>query len=233
MSDYLILSRDSETQNSINHSKKFIFFIPIIILFLIVTAVFLFVNASPSEDIKNFQLKLQGSVSKEFFNKTIDCGKSFLSSNVDDTDSFDCLIEVAESCGYAKMYTSNEVNFLGIIVSSTEYIELKGEENEKCIFYQRMEDNGNKLSFDTKELMLRKGISQEEINKKEEEFNDAALETIGMFYTCKFDREELVLMLKRWKQGIFNGGVHCDFIDENYICEFTGDFENAECVGYN
>jgi len=78
--------------------------------------------------------------------------------------------------------------------------------------------------------MLDEGATQEEIEQAEQEANESVQETVGLKLTCKFENDDLTAMLTRWKQGTFDSGASCTLINQEFVCEYSGDFEDAECI---
>jgi len=146
--------------------------------------------------------------------QTIDCG----------TD-FNCFIEASENCGLAQLYWTYSADIFNMISTSTTFIELRGIESNKCIYYQKTESNSVRYSDELVQQLLNGGATQGEIDQAEQEANESAQNTVGTGLVCSFDINDLTLMLERWKDGNITSGFHCD----GYECVATGDFEYAEC----
>ena len=102
-----------------------------------------------------------------------------------------------------------------MLSTSTAYMELKGMESNKCIYYQRTENNSVEFTDELIQQMLDGGATQEEIDQQEQTANDSAQQTVGLEKTCKFNQEDLTNMLNNWKEGSFS----------------TEDWDVAECEG--
>ncbi|MDO8509158.1 MAG: hypothetical protein Q7S27_05750 [Nanoarchaeota archaeon] len=180
----------------------------------------------------------QQSCTKE----TRDCGSNIQSQEtlevvdgvfVGNQPNFDCFIKASENCLPSKFLNTITADFLGVLSTTTTYIELKGADYTdpygRCIYYQRVESNSVELSHELKQQMLNGGATQEEIEQQQQISNKSAQETVGIASTCKFETDNLNSILNRWKQGIYKGGLSCSMINGEYVCEALGDFENAEC----
>ncbi|GAG35573.1 unnamed protein product, partial [marine sediment metagenome] len=72
--------------------------------------------------------------------QVIDCGSNVLSlETVGNMPNFDCFIEASENCYPATLLNTLTIEFFGMVTSSTTFMELKGIELGKCIYYQRVE----------------------------------------------------------------------------------------------
>ncbi len=142
---------------------------------------------------------------------------SFISANsvADCGTDFDCFINASLNCSLANVnYTSNN-NLEGIIFTSTTLMELKGIQETKCVYYQKTESNSAEFSNESVQELLDANLTQENINQQKQIINESAQEIVGLEKICKFNTENLIAMLQRWKQGNFS----------------TDDWDVAECVG--
>ncbi len=164
--------------------------------------------------------------------QTLNCGSNTLSQKTQGNQSnFDCFINASKNCNLAKLLNTVSMEIFGISSTSTTYMELKGIESDKCIYYQKTESNSVKFTNEIIQQMLNSGTTQEEINQQEKIANDSAQKIVGLGQTCKFENNNLKVMLERWKKGNFNGGISCNLnINGTSNCTYTGDFENAGCV---
>jgi hypothetical protein len=162
--------------------------------------------------------------------QTINCGSNTLSQGTQgDMPNFDCFIEASENCDPSKLLNTVTIEIFGILSTSITYMELKGMESGKCIYYQRTENNSIGFKDEVVQMMLDGGETQEEINQQEQTANEAVQVTVGLEQTCKFDSDNLTAILNRWKEGSFSDGASCNLVNGEFVCEYTGDFENAEC----
>lgn len=125
-------------------------------------------------------------------NKIIDC-----------ENNFDCFIEASKSCNQAKMTYITEVSAAGLIQSINLFLEIKGVEEDKCIFYMKIEKNDLKFSDETIQQMLAGGATQEQIQEQEQEMSKQADLYERRDVLCKFNTNDLTSMLNRWKTGDF------------------------------
>ncbi|MFN3302015.1 MAG: hypothetical protein ACK413_03255 [Patescibacteria group bacterium] len=141
----------------------------------------------------------------------IDCGTSI-----------DCFISASETCSPAKTVYTVTVDIFGVKLTTTLFLELKGEETGKCVFYLRTE----KI-----DLAFPSNVPQEVVNQQKAIYKKLE----GRDGTCKFNTSDLTAMLKRWKEGTFeSGNVSCQLTPEGNVnvCKTEGgDFGAAECQG--
>ena len=146
----------------------------------------------------------------------IDCGSNTQSQEtVGDQPNFNCFINASENCEPSKLLNTVSVEIFGMLSTSTTYVELRGVEAGKCIYYQRTESNSVEFTDMMVQQMLDSGATQEEIDQQEQTANDSAQQTVGLEKTCKFNTEDLTAMLNRWEEGSFS----------------TEDWNVAECEG--
>jgi hypothetical protein len=139
----------------------------------------------------------------------IDCGTSI-----------DCLISASKTCSPAKAINTVTFDIFGVKQTRTSFLEIKGKEAGKCIFYLRTE----KI-----DLAFPPSIPQEVINQQKAIYKKLE----GRDGTCKFNPGDLTAMLTRWKEGTFESGtVSCKLTPSGNICKTEGgDFGVAECKG--
>lgn len=139
----------------------------------------------------------------------IDCGASI-----------DCLISASKTCSPTKAISTATVDIFGVKQTTTSFLEIKGEEAGKCIFYLRTE----KI-----DLVFPSSIPQEVINQQKAIYKKLE----GRDGTCKFNPGDLTAMLTRWKEGTFQSGtVSCKLTSSGNVCKTEGgDFGMAECQG--
>jgi len=139
----------------------------------------------------------------------IDCGASI-----------DCLISASKTCSPAKAISTVTVDIFGVKQTTNSFLEIKGEEAGKCIFYLRTE----KI-----DLVFPSSTPQEVINQQKAIYKKLE----GRDGTCKFNPGDLTAMLTRWKEGNFQSGtVSCKLTPSGNVCKTEGgDFGVAECQG--
>jgi len=126
-----------------------------------------------------------------------------------------CLAEASKECKPSKATTSTTEEFMGVLVTSTSYLEIKGEEAGKCMLYVKAEDESVKLGDSLVVAALARGVSMEEIRSQEAEATGQARQAVGLGGTCAFSTAALTSMLSRWKAGAHS----------------PSDYESADCNG--
>jgi len=148
--------------------------------------------------------------------KIIDCGNNTQSQEtMGDQSNYDCFIDASKNCEPSKLLNTVSINIFGMLGTSITYMELKGIESGKCVYYQRIESNSVEFTEELVQQMLDNGTTQEEIDQREQTANDSAQQTVGLEKTCKFNTTDLTDMLNRWEEGNFS----------------TEDWAVAECKG--
>jgi hypothetical protein len=120
---------------------------------------------------------------------------------LDCKDSLDCLIGAAKNCNLAKMRDRISLKFGSWEADVLFSAEIKGKENEKCVFYVEAE----KLFSIKKE-----GMTEEEIEKETEKWQPYVE---GAKEICLFKNEDLVNWLQIVKEGILPSfeGAECKY----------------------
>ncbi|MFT4309714.1 MAG: hypothetical protein ACMXYL_04455 [Candidatus Woesearchaeota archaeon] len=126
----------------------------------------------------------------------VDCGRS---------DSVnECFMEAVDNCCPATIMTDIEIEIFGMTIYTETYRELKGMENDKCIFYERTDDISLDYSAEARQGMLDSGMTEEEIEAALIEQNQMARdEIIGEEGTCKYPVSDLKVRLNNERRGIF------------------------------
>jgi hypothetical protein len=140
----------------------------------------------------------------------IDCG---VSSNF---QKIDCFIDAAKTCSPAKIIDSYQFDFLGFSTYENSLFEIRGKENNKCLFYIKILNAKTQYSQQTIQQFLASGISMEEIKKQEAEALKMVKTGVGRDGICRVsDTKDIVSLFDKWKKG-----------------EFTAhDFDNFDCKG--
>ena len=145
----------------------------------------------------------------------INCGNNTQTQEtLGNQPNFDCFIDASENCELAKLLNTATVDVTGMITTATTYMELKGIESNKCIYYQRTESVSIEFTDVLVQQMLGSGYTQEQINQQEQTANNNVQQSVGLQQTCKFNQVDLTAMLNRWKVGNSS----------------TGDWSVAQCV---
>jgi hypothetical protein len=134
-------------------------------------------------------------VPKEKKTEILDCGTSI-----------DCFISAFITCTPAKVIHVATTDIFGIKQITKSFLEIKGKEKDKCVFYLRTEKID--LEFPT-------NTPQEIINKQKAVYKMFE----GRDGVCKFNLNDLTTILKKWKAGNL------------YFSTEGGDFAKAECKG--
>lgn len=131
-------------------------------------------------------------LSSEPIDKIIDCGTNL-----------DCFINASKECKPAKVIYIMNIPVLGI--SGTSYLEIQGIETSKCILYLRTEKKETIFPAgypqDTAEMMKR-------LNEKLE----------GKDGICKFEINDLVSVLEKWKEGSFSFSTETEGLEGAEEC---------------
>lgn len=154
--------------------------------------------------------------------QVVDCGS-------DD----ECFISQAESCSLAKQTQTTPLILFGVEQTNTNYYELRGLEEERCIFYIKIDHIEIKYTDELVQSLLDQNNTLEEIEQREARANARYDLAEGRDGTCSFKTTDLVEMLNRWKEGTFSGGASCSLAaDGSWDCTYSGDFEVAQdCQG--
>ena len=161
----------------------------------------------------------------------IDCGSVVTQEDSwDNPSNYDCFIAASQDCQLAELSSTMSIIF-GMAITATTNMQLKGLESDKCAYVQEVESYNVEFTDEYVQEMLDGGSTQEEIDQAEQEANDSAQDLVGVELTCKFEQDDLTAMLSRWKTGEFHGGTSCqlNFDGGEHDCEYTGDFEGAQC----
>jgi hypothetical protein len=135
---------------------------------------------------------------------------SFLSCEED----WDCFISAVENCTRANMTQEISIDFFGLVSYSRNLMELKGLENEKCVYYQRVLKANISYSQELIDILRGNNLTDVEIQQSEQEANLEAQKTIGLEQTCYFTAEDLISILQKLEQGNFS----------------SSDFDDGDCV---
>ncbi|MBW2981045.1 hypothetical protein KY360_06535 [Candidatus Woesearchaeota archaeon] len=136
-------------------------------------------------------------------------------ASIDCDLDIDCFITASENCERASVTNTSVVNLFGMLQETTNYLEIKGIELNKCVFYHRIVEMNVTFTEVFIQNMLDQGSTQEEIDQSLQQANDDADSLEGLDGTCRFDQADLTAMLNRWKEG-------------NYA---SSDYNVAECEG--
>lgn len=127
---------------------------------------------------------------------------------------FDCFIEKASTCNPVMGVFIAPVDMFGVLITTTSFVEIKGLEESKCVFYIRTEDVKMEYSEELIQQMLDGGLTEEEIEQQRQLAEEQA-QQVGLDDTCRFNTSDLEALLRRWQQGNFS----------------SEDYDVAECEG--
>jgi hypothetical protein len=114
---------------------------------------------------------------------------------------FDCMIEAADSCSPAKMTDAREESMQGMSVFMEMLLEIKGTEDEKCVFSATLKSTSITFEEGMKEMMRSMGATEEGIVDEEKRANEVAQEAVGEESICRATTENLKKLLINWRDG--------------------------------
>lgn len=117
---------------------------------------------------------------KEPINEITDCG-----------DDLSCFIEEAKNCNLAKTNYTATIKMFGIEYIVVLFFEIRGVESDKCLFYTRTEKIDFKFGNDLVQEMLDKGLTGQDIQQQEQEFNNLAKDQGKPIRACSSDTNDL------------------------------------------
>jgi len=135
------------------------------------------------------------------------------SQDIDCEDDLDCFILASETCTDAKLTQEFSINFFGLLSYSKNLMKLKGLENEKCVYYQRVLEVNISYSQELIDVLHGNNLTDLEIQQSEQEANLEAQKSVGLEQTCYFTAADLENILQKLKQGSFS----------------SSDFSNGNC----
>jgi len=153
-----------------------------------------------------------------------------MQNNQQEPCDMDCLIAAAQACDSASTEFNSEVDFFGMIISSTSYYEIRP--GARCELYIKGVDGTIEFSQELKEQSLANGITEEELNLQLEESRKGIRANIGKEGICLFDdTAKLKEFLEKTKSGSFSAEVSCSLDTEGSKCIYGGDWALGECTG--
>lgn len=142
----------------------------------------------------------------------------------------DCLIAAAPACDSASTEFNSQVDFFGMIISSTSRYEIIS--GNRCELYIKVIDGNIEFSQELREQSLANGITEEELNLQLEESRKGVRANIGKEGKCLFDdTSKLKEFLEKTKSGSFSAEVSCSVEVEGSKCTYGGDWALGECTG--
>jgi len=169
---------------------------------------------------------ISNSVFNEFEDLTdyFDCG--FENSTIVN----ECLIQAVDSCNKSKLINKIELGYEGFLFNSTNVFAIKEGPDNSCYYYQKNLNSFLEFSPELVQNLVDQGYSEEEIFNEEKAMNESAQNFVGLWTQCSFEKENLKKVFESWKNGNYQGGENCDFINGELFCQYSGDFASAiEC----
>lgn len=194
--------------------------IPILVLLLVIGGgtAYVFLNVmSPAES------SAKSSDENTFLNQeaTSGCG----------TD-MNCFIKASSSCQESDVTFTSNIDFFGMIVTTTNHYEIRGMQENRCILYIELEDQQFSFSEQARQSALASGMTEEDINFQLQEAKRGSELSIGKDGICKFkSNSELANLLAKLNAGTFSGETICTLTEQGSDCKSTGDWAVAECTG--
>ncbi len=142
-----------------------------------------------------------------------------------------CFSAAASECRPATaVYKANAALF-GMEISSETFIQIKGEKNGKCVYYDRVASASVKLGSSLRQQLLDSGVSEADIALQEAEASKMAVVTVGFAKQCMFEKQKLAEIISKLQAGTFSGGFSCALgMGGTSDCRLTGDFSAEDCV---
>lgn len=129
---------------------------------------------------------------------------------------FDCFINASKNCVLAKIVSKAELNLFGVIAEGSTFFEIKGWEENKCVFYIKPISSKVTYSPEIIQKLLAGGATIEQIKQQEQETSKVAQSVVGRDGICKFIKTgDLTALLTQWKGGSFS----------------SNDFKGFDCKG--
>ncbi len=135
--------------------------------------------------------------------------------------NWDCFINASKNCDKSNFTVMQSIDMFGMNITTITYYELKGQENGKCIFYLRTEEQHINFSAGLIQNYLDSGTTSEEIQQQEQEANKQSDLLEGRDGQCNIENSKLAEILTKWKEGTFQGSVSCKGTE----CNYGGDWE--------
>jgi len=130
--------------------------------------------------------------------------------------SINCLIDNSEECNKASVVYIQSGHVLDMLQTTTSYWEIKGFENNKCVFYIETRYIDMDFNEEIRQQMLESGLTNENITLNLQKANEEADKKEGLNITCYFDNtEELSNLLNIWNSEGFS----------------VNNLNNTECYG--
>jgi len=144
-------------------------------------------------------------------------------------EDWNCFITSSENCNLATFTNTHSIDKSGVVTTSKNFMEIKGLNSSKCVYYQKIENNTIKYSNSYVQQLLASNMTQQEIDQAVLDENVNASKLINLEFSCKFETSALKSMLDKWKVGSYSGGVSCVTNSTGLDCTFSGDLGGKDC----
>ena len=122
----------------------------------------------------------------------IDCG-----------EKWECFISYSTECYPAKLQVHRSLNYSSMTSESTVLLGMRGIQDDKCRYYEKLKSVSVTLREEELERMLNESFSQGQIDQQIETADRSAQAKVGVELNCLFYIEDLTAMLIRWQNGTF------------------------------
>lgn len=126
-----------------------------------------------------------------------------------------CFVQAVASCSPATVIWVVEINMLGSVTTSRTYLEIRGQEDDRCLLYVRTEGGSVTFSPELIAQLRASGLTDEQIAEQQQQANASVEATRGLEGTCRMAPADLVAMLGQWQAGSYS----------------TEDWEGQDCQG--
>ncbi|MBN1377569.1 hypothetical protein JW949_04540 [Candidatus Woesearchaeota archaeon] len=134
-------------------------------------------------------------------NKTFPAYKNITDCGI----NVNCLIDNSEGCNKAKIVHIQTNHVLDMLQTTTSYWEIKGFENNKCVFYIETKYIDMEFNKEIIEQMLESGLNTNNITSLLQKANEEYDKKEGLNLTCCFNNtEELSDLLTIWNSEGFS-----------------------------
>ena len=144
-------------------------------------------------------------------------------------DDWDCFITSSDNCNLAIFTNIHSIDQSGVVTTSKNFMEIRGLNSSKCIYYQKIENNTVKYSDSYIQQLLGSNMTQQEIDQAESDDNTNASKLIGVEFSCRFGTSALTSTLNQWSLGSYSGGISCVTNSSGLDCTFSGDLGGKDC----
>jgi hypothetical protein len=146
--------------------------------------------------------------------------------------TWNCFISASEDCSFSNFTNTATTDIFGILVTTTTYYEILGEQGNLCWFKLRTEEQHVEYSDDYIAYLLSSGTTPEEVNESLNLGNYVSDLLEDREGTCKIANSDLTVFLEKSEAGTLSGSTSCSIDPLETTCEYEGDWEFfSECEG--